>query len=204
VNDVLKLLVSEGFAEKDASKIYVTSKGLLASHLREAHCLVFANFVEKGIFDDLTSKQMVSIFSCFTNITVSEEFKSFTPYSEDKKTQEIVNDIQNMYEYYKKKEFELKMNTGVDYTVHFDLMSYIHEWCDCLCVEDCKFFLQKLEKEKEIFLGEFSKALLKINNISNEMEKIADMTGNIAFLSKLREIPNMTLKYVVTNQSLYV
>jgi hypothetical protein len=59
-------------------------------------------------------------------------------------------------------------------------------------------------EEKQIFLGEFVKALLKINNISAEMEKIAELTGNIAFLSKLREIPNMTMKYVVTNQSLYV
>ena len=36
------------------------------------------------------------------------------------------------------------------------------------------------------------------------MEKIAEMSGNIAFLNKLKEIQNMTLKYVVTNQSLYV
>ena len=36
------------------------------------------------------------------------------------------------------------------------------------------------------------------------MEKIAELTGNIQFLSKLKEIPIMTLKYVVTNQSLYV
>jgi hypothetical protein len=57
---------------------------------------------------------------------------------------------------------------------------------------------------KEIFLGEFVKALLKINNISAELEKIAEMTGNIEFLSKLKDIPRMTLKYVVTNQSLYV
>ena len=61
-----------------------------------------------------------------------------------------------------------------------------------------------MNEEKQIFLGEFVKALLKINNISGEMEKIAEMTGNIAFLSKLKEIQNMTLKYVVTNQSLYV
>jgi hypothetical protein len=59
-------------------------------------------------------------------------------------------------------------------------------------------------EKKQIFLGEFVKALLKINNISSEFEKIAEMTGNISLLSKLREIPVMTLKYVVTNQSLYV
>jgi hypothetical protein len=61
-----------------------------------------------------------------------------------------------------------------------------------------------MDEEKQIFLGEFVKALLKINNISGEMEKIAEMTGNVLFLIKLKEIQNMTLKYVVTNQSLYV
>jgi hypothetical protein len=58
--------------------------------------------------------------------------------------------------------------------------------------------------EKEIFLGEFVKALLKINNISCELEKVAELTGNIPLLSKLKEISGLTLKYVVTNQSLYV
>jgi Cu/Ag efflux protein CusF len=61
-----------------------------------------------------------------------------------------------------------------------------------------------MDQEKEIFLGEFVKAILKINNISCEMEKIAEMTGNISLLSKLKEIPKMTMKFVVTNQSLYV
>ncbi len=80
-------------------------------------------------------------------------------------------------------------------------MKYIMKWCDCQDVEDCKLILQELATNKEIFLGEFVKALLKINNISSEFEQISEMTGNIAFLSKLKEIPNMTLKYVVTNQS---
>ena len=36
------------------------------------------------------------------------------------------------------------------------------------------------------------------------MEKVAEITGDMDFLSKLRDIPQLTLKYVVTNQSLYV
>jgi hypothetical protein len=71
-------------------------------------------------------------------------------------------------------------------------------------MESCKFLLQNLGAEKEVFIGEFVKALLKINNISSEMEKLAELTGNMALLVKLKEIPNLTLKYVVTNQSLYV
>ena len=96
------------------------------------------------------------------------------------------------------------INTGFEYNIHYDLLNYVEEWCKCQNIEDCKFLLQKIGTEKEIFLGEFVKSLLKINNISSEMEKIAELIGNIAFLSKLKEIPNMTLKYVVTNQSLYV
>jgi hypothetical protein len=61
-----------------------------------------------------------------------------------------------------------------------------------------------LVEEKNIFLGEFVKAILKINNISSEMEKIAELIGNVSLLSKLKEIPLMTLKYVITNQSLYI
>jgi hypothetical protein len=64
--------------------------------------------------------------------------------------------------------------------------------------------LQKISQEKEIFLGEFVKAILKINNISLEMEKIAEFLGDIEMLNKLKKIPELTLKYVATNQSLYV
>jgi len=212
VTVVLDLLESEGFIERttitsnspSSTVLVLTHKGILASHVRELHCLVFANFIEKGIFDNLTPKQMVSIFSCFTNISISEDIKKIVPCSEDKKIQDYIVEIENMYHYFNKKETDLQMNTGSDYNIHFDLIDDVVKWCDCECVEDCKFFLQNLENEKGIFLGEFVKALLKINNISNEMEKIAEITGNISLLSKLKEIPILTLKYVVTNQSLYV
>jgi hypothetical protein len=88
--------------------------------------------------------------------------------------------------------------------MHYDLLVYVDEWYEAKSADQCKIILEQLSEEKGIFLGEFVKALLKINNISCEMEKVAEMTSNIAFLSKLREIPQMTLKYVVTNQSLYV
>ena len=204
INIILDLLVSEKFAERTEKEIILSEKGRIASNLREINCLVFANVIENRIFDDLTSTQLISIFSCFTNITVNEDLKAIVPFSEDVKIQNIMCDIQNMYHYYSKKETEYQINTGTDYSIHFDLMDYVTQWCDCVCVEDCKFFLQKIEKEKEIFLGEFVKALLKINNISTEMEKIAEITCNLPLLSKLKEISSLTLKYVVTNQSLYV
>jgi superfamily II RNA helicase len=207
VQTVLKLLKNDGFIEgdfNDETSISLTLKGKFASQLRETHCLIFSKLFEDKIIDHLTSKQLVGLFSCFTNISVQEEYKDNFPKVDDTDLKDIVQLVTNLYSEYQQKEVTNKINTGIDYTIHYDLLKYVDEWCGCENVEECKLLLQKLGAEKEVFLGEFVKALLKINNISNEMEKIADMTGNVAFLSKLREISNMTLKYVVTNQSLYV
>ncbi len=212
INSVLSILRDEEYIEGhsscngdfDETTLTLTMKGKIASQLKEVHCLAFAKLLEDKTIDHLTAKQLVALFSIFTNINVAEESKAMFPKSDDCNVQHCVNMLTDMYTEYNNKEFKYGINTGFDYTIHYDLLNYVEKWCDCEDAESCKFLLQKLAGEKEIFLGEFVKALLKINNISCEMEKIAEMTGNISFLSKLKEIPNMTLKYVVTNQSLYV
>ena len=204
---VLSLLKSDKYVEgdfADESSLKLTFKGKIASQLREIHCLVFSELLETKKIDNLSSKQLITLFSCFTNINVQDDLKENFPFIDDKVVNEIVTNVATMYSDYQKKEVEYGICTGSDYNIHYDLLKYINEWCNAESVEECKLLLQKLGEEKEIFLGEFVKALLKINNISNEMEKIAELTCNIAFLSKLQEIPMMTLKYVVTNQSLYV
>ena len=118
--------------------------------------------------------------------------------------QELWYQVKEMYDEYQQKELINRVNTGSDYNIHYDLLDYVVKWCDCDSIEECKILIQTLENEKGIFLGEFVKALLKINNISCEFEKIAEFTNNIAFLHKLKQIPKLTLKFVVTNQSLYV
>jgi len=198
VSQVIKMLTHDGFIDSSSSLV-LTLRGKIASQLREVHCLVFAKLVEANVFDTMTTEELVSLFSSFTSVTVNEENTS-----DATNASPLLSDIQRMYHEYMDKEITLQLGTGVDYTIHFDLMEYTKEWCQCDSVEECKYLLGKLEREKGIFLGEFVKALLKINNISCEFEKVAEMIGNVKLLQRLKEIPEKTLKYVVTNQSLYV
>ena len=207
VDSVLKLLREEAYIEgelNDEIPLSLTLKGKMACQLREIHCLAFTTLIDNKVFENLSSKQLVALFSCFTNISVQDDLKEQFPISNDAELQKIIIDVTNLYLDYKNKEAKYNIYTGMDYSIHYDLLNYVEEWCDCGDVESCKILLQKIGTEKQIFLGEFVKSLLKINNISCEMEKIAELTCNISFLSKLKEIQNMTLKYVVTNQSLYV
>ena len=166
--------------------------------------MIFANLIHNKEFNVLNSIELVGLFSCFTSINVSEDNKSEFPICENVKLKEFILYVSQLYEKMQEQETQLMLDSGTDYYKHFDLINYIIEWCNCNDVESCKLLLKKIELEKGIFLGELVKAVLKINNISNELEKIAELTNNISLLSKLREIPLLTLKYVATNQSLYI
>ena len=209
VKIVLRILEEGGFIQHETDKdIYsLTELGEFACQCREVHCLVFSHMIHDPLQPllEMTAKQWVALCSCFTNVSVIEEDRVLTPsIPTDPQLQKRVVSIHEKYQYWQTKEGENNINTGQEYEMHYELISYVLEWCDCETAGECRNLLQKLEKERGIFLGEFVKALLKINNIAQEMEKIAEKKGAISFLSELKKIPALTLKYVATNQSLYV
>jgi superfamily II RNA helicase len=204
VSIILSFLQNEGFIQLDNEEKRLTPLGYIASKIREVHCLVMSRFIEDGTFDTLSTKQIISILSCFTNVSVSEEYRAFTPFTQDGQVKNILIQMSKKYDECKDFETTNQLNTGVDYEIQYDLIEWTKKWADASSVEECKLILQEVEKEKGVFLGEFVKAILKINHISSELEKIAENIGNIELLSKLKEIPILTLKFVATNQSLYV
>jgi superfamily II RNA helicase len=179
-------------------------KGIIATQIREVHCIIFTDLIVQEKLNKFNTEELVSIFSCFTNVSVNENLRAVTPSKTNTDVYEIINNITNEYNNIKDLENHLEINTGTDCHMQYDMIEYSLNWCNCENALDCKLLLQKIETEKEIFLGEFVKALLKINNISAELEKVAENIGNIELLHKLKEIPKKTLKYVATNQSLYI
>jgi hypothetical protein len=206
ITKVLDMLQTMNFIEiNDETNIYkLTLKGNIALHLRETNCLIFADVISSGKFKKFLAKELVGILSCFTNITVPEEKRARFPSSDNSDVKECVINLYNSYQKQSNNELANKINTGTNYDMHFDLIQYAIRWCECNNDIDCKRLLHEMSLEKEIFLGEFVKAILKINNITSEMEKVAELIGDMEFLSVLKQVPVLTLKYVATNQSLYV
>ena len=87
VEKVLHLLKEEGFIEDETT---LSLKGKIAAQLRETHCLVFANIFINNQLDHLNAIQLVALFSCFTNISVQEDYKTLYPKSHDKDVEKIV------------------------------------------------------------------------------------------------------------------
>ena len=202
VNSVVKLLQIEKYFEIQNDCNILTSKGKIATQLNEVHCLVFADLIEDNIITKMNANEIILLFCCFTNINVPEDKRDIKHNVSD--VSNVLNIVKSKFEKYLDIECYNTFETGMDYNMHYDLMPYITQWIEAETEQECKIILQRAEEEKEIFLGDFVKALLKINNIVFEMETIAQMIENIPFLHELNKIRSLTLKYVVTNQSLYV
>ena len=186
---ILQILIRDGFIGYGDGDNRLTIKGHIAACLKEVPCISFTRVIEKICL--LSAKELIAIFSCFTNIVVSDEYKAMHPEPEP----QLLNEIGRYIEEYQDMP---------DATMHYDLLPYMDQWIYCETMEDCKHLLQRLQEEKDICVGDFVKSVLKINNISAEFEMVAEMMGDYYFLSSLKEIPSMSLKYIATNQSLYV
>lgn len=204
INKVITLLENENFITSNNNCKELTYKGHIASFLREIHCIVFANIIINKQLSNFNTSELVGIFSCFTNISVVEEFKYNTPSSTNEHINKQVAQITELYNNQLFIEQTNMINTGIDYDINYDIIDICINWCNCTNDIECKNIIQNMTQEKGIFLGEFVKALLKINTICSELEKIAEYIGDIEFLQKMKSIPSLTLKYVATNQSLYI
>ena len=193
-------VVSETSVEEEC----LTLKGKIASCLREVHCLIFADLLQSKRLQQFDVLDLIALFSCFTNVSVPDNLMEYTLNSEDSAIKKFIKEVANMYEDKKELEIQEHIDTGIDYNIHYDLIDYVVEWANCSNEAECRLLLDRIGTEKEIFLGEFVKALLKINNIASEMERVAELMGDVEFLHKLKQIPELTLKFVATNQSLYV
>jgi superfamily II RNA helicase len=203
---VLKMLDAHGFINEleDTQKYKLLLKGHVATHFREVPCLIFANLVLDKKFDAFSACELVGILSCFTNIKVTDDKKSVVPVSENTKVKQQIKELQDSCNMFIDLESKNRINTGTDYSMIFDLTDYIMRWAKCESEPECKLLLQQMSEEKNIFLGEFVKAILKIVAITVELAAVAELIGEMGLLEKLREVPSVLQKFVATNQSLYV
>ena len=159
--------------------------------------------------EEFTETQIIGWMSIFVDVRVNEDNRktdvsgiqnSFLRYR-IKETENFLNEYQDL-------ELRAKCNTGYDYFNGrmFDLVDELMEWSMLTTENECKLFLQeKIQNDKEISVGDFAKACMKISNITKEISSACSFhPDSLPLLHKLSKIDSMVLKYIVTNQSLYV
>lgn len=89
---------------------------------------------------------------------------------------------------------------GFSYTIIDDVL----DWCACENEDECKAVLRRLDEDKGVSVGDFTKAMLKISTVARELISVCENTGKIDLMNRLSKIDGLVLKHVSTNQSLYL
>ena len=186
----------------------LTEKGKMASNINELHPLAISNILDSKILNSLDPIEIACVLSIFTNMKLSDENsvldknnlyisrRAINTIEEIEKAHHHFYDIQLMH-----KMEDLQSNYLEN--IHYNMCDFIKEWW---LADDANKCYKTVEKMKcyGVSLGKIIKALLKLSNIIDELEKACLIQNNFELIEKLREIPKNTLKFIATNQSLYL
>ena len=194
-------------ASKSNNNIKIQEKGGMATFIQETHCLAFTDFLIKNDFlKKYNAYEIAALLSCFSNIRVKDDkqIHNIAKLTVNPEFNELLSSLETVYGDYMNEEHRHGIQSTDNLTCIFELINQILNWCESEDEKTCKEIIQKCEYEYEVFPGEFIKAILKINNMVNELKNVAEYIGNVELLHKLTQIPELTLKFIATNQSLYV
>jgi len=207
IGNVCSILETEGYITIDDAQLYdITILGKDASQLMEVHPTAFSKVLfESNYLADFSAPEIACLLSMFSSMRVAEEFTIRHPDTGITHLDKYANMLRSEIDRYVNIETAHQVYMKEMNVVHFNLFPIIMKWCECDTEESCKDLLRTIVGlNNQIFMGDFIKAILKINNTVAEIEKIAEINNNVPLLEKLRLIPGLTLKYVASNQSLYI
>jgi superfamily II RNA helicase len=196
----LEILTEAGFIENGELTLY----GKMAGQIHEIHPMIGADLVRYTGFASYNATQIAVMLSIFTDIRVPEESRAQRPdLSKHSSMTADFKALDKATAFYMEKENKYQLPvTNFEYM--YDLVPLMSQWCEATTEAECKWFIQGPLAECEISVGDFTKAILKIVVIAKEFQLVAEMIENLTFLTALKEVEQILLKYVATNQSLYV
>lgn len=206
IKSICTILIQEKFITYDLNldKYKFTENGKIASQFSELHPLVFTEYLD--VIENLSIKQLVGFLSCFTDIRVKADYvQTTTMHIQDNIVKELLNSMSISYRKYEDYEssYDIQSNLGQN-DIIYDIYNETQSWCDLKDEESCKVLINQLLQDKNISLGDFSKAILKISTISKELMNVCENENRIKLLSNLYTIDELLLKHICTNQSLYI
>ena len=223
IENICSILEEKGFIQKapvdifsldehalldsSSESYFLTDLGIVASNSAEVNCILAGYMViDWNYFANFSITQIIQVFSCFTDVKVSQDYRTDFVNCKDSFVKHRVKEIENMCLHYEDLEKDKSLETGIYYLnlLNFAMIDEIGEWVQCDTEQNCKYFIQNRLAEKEISVGDFTKAVLKISTITKEFSNICEKMGQIECLRKLASIDSLILKYITMNQSLYV
>ena len=203
INRYINILNEYEFIDNDNN---ITTMGLVAYNIQEIPYIGFVKFMfdEVTTFTRLSTTELICVLSIFTPIKISDEYKVYdvNNLTISQNCKMVINKLNKTINNFTISENKYGIYQNIQ-DIQYDICELVYKWCNCENEDECEKVFNELEYWG-LFLGDFIKSLLKIVNIGLELEKCCEIMENLELLSNVKKIPDLLLKSVITNKSLYL
>ena len=228
IESVVSMLNKNGFVNSETNVL--SPKGRMALVLREMHPLAFVDMYEKcNGFRDICKMDdpvitLALIAASFADIRMEskddmdpkELYIERIVHSDGSETAVKSNSTNisaecifacryyiESVDRYANEETRYQINIPEYKSCHLGCLDLMARWFDAEDSETTACILRDATN-RGIFVGDFIKGLLRVVNTARELELLCDIDCNLETKSYVNQIPNRILKFIATNQSLYV
>jgi replicative superfamily II helicase len=167
----------------------------IALVIKEIHPLILTDLLLYFEAIESVDKHLLASFLA-TLCSDHEEFIYTSDKDKDKDLNsyeiETINKIKDLYEKYT----EIEFNSAV-FKNNYKMFK---DWTLTSTKEECQILIGSCNETQ---IGLFLKMLLKLNNLVQELMKLENVI-DISLLHAISKVPEITMKYIVSNQSLYI
>lgn len=203
-SQIIEYLIASGYLTSDGKP---TTYGKMIACINECNPFILAEIFTGNILQIMTPKQIVCIISVFTDKISkgNKDDKSINNVNVDKDVKDAIIYIENRIKNYVDLEKKMNIYSKDGYwDLSYDYIELVQLWADIdITKEDHGIILEKLNEVDE-YEGSFIKNMLKINNITENLMSLCNLTQEFDCLPILQEIEKLIIKGMVNADSLHL
>ena len=176
----------------------ITKKGVIATGINECNELLFTEMIFGGWLEDLDFSEIIAVLSSFINEkdpNGGEKYISDLKVS--RKVENVLHKLVAKGEYFMNLEDKHKIYINSDYTVYLDFIEPAYIWA-------CGGTISDIYSVTSVYDGNFVKAIMRINNICDNLKDILVLMENYNLLEKIENYQEVLIRDITSINSLYV
>lgn len=185
------LAIKNLLAEHNFIDDSILKKGVIAAQINECNSLLLTEMIISGFFDDLTAPEIVGLLALF--IDEGEDI-SFENIGGTPKLKHYISDLTVIINEYIQSEYKCGIEGNEDFwLIKFGFVDIAYKWA---IGEDIQ--------TDGLYVGNFIRSMIKINNIAKDLKYLFEIAGNISVIPVLEQIEPLIMRDYVTVNSLYL
>ena len=177
---------------------HITQKGIIGSQINECNEILLTELIVNGIFDELDIFEIIAIASLFIDTKPLDDencTSTHTTLNISSKLRNTIDKSIQIKDIMENAEGKYNISLETDWDLNFNMIIPSMSWASG------KHFGEIYYGN---FEGNFIKDMIKINNIINDLQVMAEFLGKLELMSKCSKIEDKIIRDMVTVDSLYI